>query len=181
MSNGANGETAAVNLPTVLEANQAYAAEAARPRHSPRPARKLCILTCMDARLDLFRALGLAVGDAHILRNAGGRTTDDAIRSLVLSSHHLGTREFAVIHHTNCGLYDTTNEAIAAGVAAGGGSDAGGIDFLPFDDVEASIREDVEAVRTGSMRPADATVRGALFDVDNGTVTVVVPPQPIAR
>jgi carbonic anhydrase len=166
-------------LPKMLDANASYAGMASRPVHSPRPTKHLCILTCMDARLDLFRALGLWQGDAHILRNAGGRASDDAIRSLVLSSHSLGTREFGVIHHTDCGLFNTTNQAIAAKVAAGGGGDAGAIDFMPFDDLEASIREDVDKVRTCGLLPRDGIVWGGAFDVDEGTLTIVVPPTPL--
>jgi carbonic anhydrase len=169
-----------LNLPRMLEANRNYASLASRPVHSPRPTKHLCILTCMDARLDLFRALGLWQGDAHILRNAGGRASPDAIRSLVLSSHHLGTREWGVIHHTNCGLFDTTNEAIAAKVAEGGGGDASHIDFMPFNDVDASVRGDVEIVRTCGLLPPDGVVWGGVFDVDEGTLTVLVPPTPVA-
>lgn len=167
-------------LPKMLEANAAYSALASRPVHSPRPTKHICILTCMDARLDLFRALGLWQGDAHILRNAGGRASTDAIRSLVLSSHSLGTREWGVIHHTDCGLFNTTNEAIVDKVRAGGGGDASHIDFMPFTDLEASVREDVQRLLDCGLLPADGVVWGATFDVDEGTLNVIVPPTPIA-
>jgi carbonic anhydrase len=134
----------------------------------------------MDARLDLFRALGLWQGDAHILRNAGGRASTDAIRSLVLSAHHHGTREFGLIHHTNCGLYQVTNEQLRDTVRQATGGDAGYIDFLPFHDLEASVREDVEAIRTCGLLPHDGVVWGATFDVDEGTLHVIVPPTPLA-
>ena len=167
-------------LPRMQEANQSYAAMASRPVHSPRPTKHLCILTCMDARLDLFRALGLWQGDAHILRNAGGRASTDAIRSLVLSSHHLRTREFGVIHHTNCGLYQVTNQAIWDTVAEHAGGDASHIDFMPFDDLEASVRHDVDEILNCGLLPKDGVVWGATFDVDEGTLHVVVPPTPLA-
>lgn len=165
-----------LNLDRMLQANETYAASSSRPIHSPRPTKRLLLLTCMDARLDLFRAFGLWQGDAHILRNAGGRASTDAIRSLVLSSHHLGTREFGVIHHTNCGLFQTTNEQIAAKVREGGGGDASYIDFLPFDDVEKSVTEDVEAIKSCGLLPSDGVVWGGVFDVDEGSFKVVIPP-----
>lgn len=168
-----------LNLDRMLKANEAYASSASRPIHSPRPTKHLLLLTCMDARLDLFRAFGLWQGDAHILRNAGGRASTDAIRSLVLSSHHLGTREFGVIHHTDCGLFHTTNEAIAAKVADGGGGDASHIDFMPFDDVAASVIEDVQAIKDCGLLPADGVVWGGVFDVDEGTLDVIIPPTPL--
>ncbi|MDQ1436812.1 MAG: carbonic anhydrase [Acidimicrobiaceae bacterium] len=169
-----------LNLPRVQEANQSYASVSNRPVLSPRPAKRLCILTCMDARLDLFRALGLSPGDAHILRNAGGRASTDAIRSLVLSAHHLGTREFGVIHHTKCGLYQVSNQAIWDGVTDATGADASHIDFLPFDDLGASVRQDVDEIVGCGLLPADGVVWGATFDVDEGALTVVVPPTPLA-
>ena len=144
------------------------------------PSRRLVILTCMDARLDLFRLLGLEIGDAHLLRNAGGRATDDAIRSMVLSSHMLGTREFVVVHHTGCGLHGVTNDEIQGRV-----EDAVGlrpsIDFYPFSDVEQSVREDVERVRQCPLLPADAMVWGAVYDVHTGMLHEIASPAPLQR
>src|SRR5690606_42035714 len=91
---------------------------------SASPVRHIVVVTCMDARLDLFRLLGLELGDSHILRNAGGRVTDDVIRSLVLSSHWLGTREVLVIHHTACGLFGVSNDEICERVASDTGNHA---------------------------------------------------------
>src|SRR3954454_19589765 len=103
-----------LQLPALLDANRSYQESGFHTSdRTPQPQRHLVVLTCMDARLDLFRALGLEVGDAHILRNAGGRASVDAIRSLVVSTHLLGTREIGVIHHTNCGLEGITDEEIA--------------------------------------------------------------------
>src|SRR5947207_15805629 len=103
-----------LQLPSLLAANETYQRGAFHSvGRTPTPSRRLVILTCMDARIDLFRALGLEVGDAHILRNAGGRATPDAIRSLVVSSHLLGTREIGIIHHTNCGLEGRTEAEVA--------------------------------------------------------------------
>ena len=142
------------------------------------PTRSLVVLTCMDARLDLFRMLGLEVGDSHILRNAGGRATDDAIRSLLLSAHWLGTREFAVIHHTGCGLFEVTNDQIADRVEAVTGNRPA-IDFLPFNDIEDSVRVDVERIRVCPTLPADAVVWGAIYDVHNGCLVPVDRPVAI--
>ena len=160
-----------LNLPAVLTANETYQQGDffAVPR-TPEPDRHLIVLTCMDARLDLFRALGLTVGDAHILRNAGGRASPDAIRSLVVSAHLLGTRELGVIHHTNCGLEGTSNEDVASRT---GVSD---IDYLAFDDVEASVHDDLDTIRREATLPAGFTVWGAVYDVDTGSVRVVADP-----
>jgi carbonic anhydrase len=137
------------------------------------PVRHIVVLACMDARLDLFRLLGLDIGDAHILRNAGGRVTDDMIRSLLLSSHALGTREVLVIHHTGCGLHGQSNDDLHALVREGSGGDAGHIDFLPFEDVRESVRSDVERIRACELLPPDMTAWGAVYDVSDGSLTRV--------
>ena len=155
-------------LPAILRANEAYQRGDfhATPR-TPQPSRGLVILACMDTRLDLFRACGLEVGEAHILRNAGGRATRDAVRSLVVSSHLLGTREIGLIHHTNCGLEGLTNDEVEARTGVGG------IDYLTFTDVEQSVRDDVKVVQAAGL-PADATVWGAVYEVDTGALRIVV-------
>lgn len=161
-------------LPRILAANDAYVAGFAAPPRIPQPGRRLAVVTCMDARLDLFRALGLELGDAHLLRNAGGRVTDDVVRSLLLSSHVLGTREFGVIHHTNCGLEGATNGQLRARTGAPG------IDFLPFDDVAASVADDVEALRARDGFPVGSIAWGAVYDVATGRLSVVIEPVPLA-
>ena len=141
---------------------------------SARPVRHVVVVTCMDARIDLFRLLGLEIGDAHILRNAGGRVTDDVVRSLVLSSHALGTREVVVIHHTGCGLFGATNEDLRDKVLAATGWTADHIDFLPFRDVVASVQQDVARVRECALLPDDMTSWGCVYDVADGSLTRVV-------
>src|SRR4051795_8350086 len=124
-----------LQLPALLDANRIYQESGFHTsKRTPQPQRQLVILTCMDARIDLFRALGLEVGDAHILRNAGGRATPDAIRSLVVSAHLLGTREIGVIHHTNCGLEGLTDEEVGSrtGVTS--------LEYLTFASAEDSAR-----------------------------------------
>ena len=160
-----------LQLPAVLTANETFQrTEFHQVPRTPQPDRHLVILTCMDARLDLFRALGLQVGDAHILRNAGGRASLDAIRSLVVSAHLLGTRELGVIHHTNCGLEGVTDDDVAArtGVSE--------IPFLAFGDLERSVIEDVDAIRACGHLPDDFVTWGAIYDVDSGAVRIVSDP-----
>jgi len=136
----------------------------------PAPRKGLVVVTCMDSRLDVFRMLDLEIGDAHVLRNAGGRVTDDTLRSLVLSMHLMGTREVFVIHHTGCGLQRVTNAALQEHVGAATGQDATHVDFLPFDDLVVSVRDDVARVRTLPLLPAGITVTGAVYDVHTGTL-----------
>lgn len=137
------------------------------------PARKVAIVTCMDARLHVDRFLGLKIGDAHIIRNAGGRVTDDTIRSLVISQRLLGTNEVVVIHHTDCGMVTFSNEDLAAKIKAELGVDASGYEFYPFSDLEQSVRDDVKAVRNSPLVPKDIPVTGAVYDVHSGKLTRV--------
>jgi carbonic anhydrase len=139
------------------------------------PKRQVAIITCMDARLHPEKFLGLDVGDAHVIRNAGGRASDDAIRSLVISQRLLGTNEVVVIHHTDCGMLTFSNEALAAKVQQELGVDVGGQDFLPFSDLEQSVRDDVEALRASPLIPSDILITGAIYDVRSGELRAVVP------
>ena len=127
----------------------------------------------MDSRLHVAQALGLALGDAHILRNAGGRVTDDIIRSLVISQQQLGTREIVVLHHTDCGAQSFTNEAFAAQLERDLGVSVHGKDFLPFSDVEESVREDVKKLSESPLIPDDIVISGAVYDVDTGRISEV--------
>ena len=122
-----------------IEANSEYARSFDKGGLPMPPARKVAVVTCMDARILPSRALGLEEGDAHVIRNAGGRA-QDALRSLIISQRLLGTREVAVIHHTDCGMLTFKNEDLRAQVKRELGADASGIDFLPFADVEKSVR-----------------------------------------
>lgn len=121
----------------------------------------------------MAQALGLALGDAHILRNAGGRVTDDVIRSLVISQQQLGTREIVVLHHTDCGAQSFTNEAFAAQLERDLGVSVHGKDFLPFSDVEESVREDVRKLRESPLIPDDIVISGAVYDVNTGRISEV--------
>jgi carbonic anhydrase len=160
----------------ILAAASAYSAGFAPNQLTAQPIRHVAVLACMDARLDLFRLLGLAVGDFHLLRNAGGRATDDALRSLILSSNALGTREFVVIHHTGCGLHQVTNEQLAERVEANTGARPS-IDFHPFVDEAESVAEDVAVIAASPYLPADAHVWGAVYDVHTGRLLPIGTPQ----
>jgi carbonic anhydrase len=158
-------------LDRILDANRLYRALnpwSASPS-SARPARQLVILTCMDTRLDLLRALGLEVGDAHFVRNAGGRATNDALRSIALSTKALGTTEIGVIHHDNCGLEGRTNDELRAATGVD-------LDFLPFADVEASVHDDVDVIRAWPALAPGTVVWGAVYDVDDASLRVVEQP-----
>ena len=117
--------------------------------------------------------LGLDLGDAHVIRNAGGRASDDAIRSLIISSTLLGTREFLVVHHTDCGMLTFSNDDLRGILADQRGSDAGDIDFLPFSNIEDSVREDVARIRASEHLDSSIPVRGFVYDVDTGALTEV--------
>lgn len=160
----------------MLAAAQSYAAGFVPDQHTAQPVRHVAVLTCMDARLDLFRLLGLRIGDSHLLRNAGGRATNDALRSLILSANALGTREFVVIHHTGCGLHRVTNEGLADQIEVVAGNRPA-IDFHPFDDESASVAADVEIIAQCAYLPVGSVVWGAVYDVHTGVLTPVGDPQ----
>ena len=156
----------------LVEANRAYAESFDRGDLPSPPARRVAVVTCMDARLLPSRFLGLEEGDAHVIRNAGG-SARDALRSLVISQRLLGTNEVAVIHHTDCGMLTFTNEDLRAKVRSDLGADAGHIDFLPFDDLERSVRDDVAFLRDSPLIPQDVLVRGFVYDVRTGRMEEV--------
>jgi len=160
-------------LPELLEANRRYAAGFTKGSLPMPPARHVAILVCMDARIDPARALGLEEGDAHVIRNAGGRASDDAIRSLAISQQLLGTREVVVIHHTDCGMLTFSNDKLRNKIKADLGSDASGIDFLPFSDVAQSVRDDVATLRRSPLLLKDAPISGFLYDVKTGRLAPV--------
>ncbi|HEX3736668.1 MAG TPA: carbonic anhydrase [Solirubrobacterales bacterium] len=145
--------------------NQAYAARVEEIHLPVEPSRHLAIVTCMDSRLDVFAALGLGDGEAHVLRNAGGTITDDVIRSLALSQRKLGTREVMLIHHDDCGLSTITDDGFrdelreATGVAPAFAIES-------FTDVEADVRQSILRVRRSDFLPHRDAVRGFVYDVD---------------
>lgn len=155
-------------------ANEQYAASFDKGDLPTPPARQVAVVTCMDARLHPEKFLGLEVGDAHVIRNAGGRVSEDAIRSLVISERLLGTNEIVVIHHTDCGMLTFENEDLTEKIQEDLGVDTTGRDFLPFSDLEQSVRDDVQIIRDSDLIPDDIQVSGAIYDVHTGELREVV-------
>ncbi len=150
----------------LLAANEGYAAARASV-HDPRPGRRVAVLTCMDARIDVFAALGLHLGETLVLRNAGGRVTDDVLRSLALSSHVLGVDTVVVMQHTECGLAGVSDDELRALT----GADLG---FYPIDDHAAALREDIDLLSTTSYLSALQVIAGFVYDVETGLIDDVV-------
>ena len=156
-----------------LKANQAYVELHGDLHLSIKPKTKVAIVTCMDSRLHVAPALGLALGDAHILRNAGGRVTEDMLRSLVISQQQLGTREIVVLHHTDCGAQTFQNKDFQEHLKRELGVDVSNQDFLPFQDIDESVREDMRLLKDSPLIPDDVVISGAVYDVDTGRMIVV--------
>ncbi|MGZ4201002.1 MAG: beta-class carbonic anhydrase [Thermoleophilaceae bacterium] len=156
----------------LIKANERYAATFDKGDLPTPPAKRLAIVSCMDSRILPSRALGLEEGDAHIIRNAGGLARD-ALRSLVISQQLLGTNEVIVLHHTECGLLGIKNEDVYSKVRESLGADASGIDFLPFSDLDQSVRDDVQFLKDSPLIADDVTVRGFVYDVHTGTLREV--------
>lgn len=147
----------------MLEANAHYAGARARV-HEAKPSRQLAVVTCMDARIDVFAVLGLYLGEAHVIRNAGGRVDEDVLRSLALSSHVLGVNTVVVMQHTKCGLAGVSNAELDAIT----GTD---FDFHPIFDHHAALAEDVEIIRTAEFLGPIEVVAGFVYDVESGEIT----------
>jgi carbonic anhydrase len=179
-------------LEEVLAANEAYAATfGARSQLALPPARGFAILTCMDARLDPAKYAGLSEGDAHVIRNAGGRASDDAIRSLVISYKLLGTKEWFVVHHSDCGMEFFTDQVIRDLLASSletaaldadgfhdvgtgpGSAEANYIDWLTISDNARSVVEDVTRIRSHPLVPARIPIYGYIYDVTTGRLVEV--------
>lgn len=138
------------------------------------PRRRLAVLACMDSRILFERCLGLHPGDAHMIRNAGGIATDDAIRSLIISHHLLGTQEFIIINHTDCGLLRVKEYELRAHLTSKMNAIASEpAHFYAFDDLEANLREQVRKVKSHPWIPNHIPVRGFIYDVKTGRLTEV--------
>jgi len=149
----------------LLAKNEIFASAPADKHLGAAPSRELAIVTCMDSRLDVFAALGLGDGEAHVLRNAGGVITDDVIRSLAISQRLLGTREVMLIHHTDCGMQKISDDGFRAELQeATGVSPAFAIES--FGDVDADVRQSILRVRRSPFVPHREAVRGFVYDVD---------------
>jgi carbonic anhydrase len=169
-----NSKTSTSSIDAVLRANQRYAPNYNPARILRRPRLNLAVVTCMDTRLS-YRTMGLRPGDAHVIRNAGGIVTGDALRSLLISKYVLGTREFMIVNHTDCGLMKATDEELnrrieqEAGVAA-----SEPVTFHAFTDVAENVRRQMRNLSAHSWI-GDTTIRGFVFDVDDGHLREVQP------
>ena len=156
----------------VLAANEAYASDFGLAGLEPQAARGLAVLTCMDSRIEPLAMLGLRAGDAKILRNAGARVTDDVLRTLVLASYLLGVERVMVIAHTGCRMAAETEEEVHAALTDAGAPDTSSLSFLVASDQEATVRADVERVRSWPYLTR-VVVGGFIYDVDSGRLTHV--------
>ncbi len=186
-------------LEEVLAANAKYVKTFDKAKLPMPPARRFAILTCMDARLDPAKFAGLVEGDAHVIRNAGGRATDDAIRSLVISYKLLGTREWFVIHHVDCGMEAFTNDILrkllassleTAALDASGWRDVGEgpgstegefIEWLPIKEREQGVVIDVQRIRNHPLVPKDIPIYGYIYDVKTGRLVEVPQAMKVGR
>ncbi len=152
----------------LLEANRRYRSEFHDSGVAGVAAKELAVLTCIDSRIDPLAMLGLRAGDAKIIRNAGARVTDDALRSLVLATNLLGARRVCVVQHTECAMVGSTEDEMRARVAEARGVDASGWEFLVSTDQLATLRDDIARIRACPLVPADLEVGGFIFDVHSG-------------
>ena len=157
----------------VLVANEIYARTHELRKLTPRPERKLAVLTCMDTRLSIL-TLGLKAADAHIIRNAGGIVTDDSLRSLLISHYLLGTEEFMVINHTDCGLTHTTEQELRTRIQNRAGTAAISPSFFyAFQNIEENVRNQLQKLHSHPWVPQTVTVRGFVYDVTSGLLREV--------
>ena len=158
----------------LLKANQEYANNFKSGQLPMPPARKLAVVACMDARLIPSQILGLKAGDAHMIRNAGGIVTEDALRSLVISHHLLGTQEFVIINHTDCGMLTFKDDDLRNRLQRETGAAAVAPSrFYAFSDLEANVREQIQKVKSHPWIPDHIVVRGFVYDVKTGKLTEV--------
>jgi carbonic anhydrase len=159
----------------ILASNEIYARTHELRPLTPRPQRKIAVLTCMDTRLSI-RTLGLKTGDAHIIRNAGGIVTDDSLRSLLVSHYLLGTEEFMIINHTDCGLMHTTEQDLRTRIQNRAGTAAiAPAFFYAFQNIEENVRHQLQKLRTHPWIPEKVMVRGFVYDVSTGLLREINP------
>ena len=157
-----------------LKANEGYAASFDKGGLPMPPGRKLAVVICMDARLMPGQLLGLDIGDAHVIRNAGGIVTDDALRSLIISHKLLGTNEFFVVNHTDCGMLTFEDEALRQRLEQETGADASGLQFYTFKNLEENVRAQVQTIKSSPFLPDDIPVSGFIYQVEDGRLRQVV-------
>ena len=151
----------------LLANNARFTARDGQPHADVRPSLRLAIVACMDSRLDIFAALGLNLGEAHVLRNAGGVVTDDVVRSLAISQRRLGTTEIMLIHHTDCGMQSITDDGFRAELQRDTGI-APAFAIESFTDLDANIRQSIVRIQRSVFVPHRTQVRGFVYDTDTG-------------
>ena len=157
-----------------MKANEGYAASFDKGGLPMPPGRKLAVVVCMDARLMPDQFLGLDIGDAHVIRNAGGIVTDDALRSLIISHKLLGTNEFIVVNHTDCGMLTFEDETLRQRLAQETGADASGLQFYAFKNLEENVRAQVQKIKSSPFLSDDIPVSGFIYQVEDGRLRQVV-------
>ena len=162
-------------IDALIAQNEEFADSLSERHLDVRPSRELAIVTCMDSRLDVFAALGLGNGEAHVLRNAGGVITDDVIRSLAISQRLLGTREVMLIHHTDCGMQKISDDGFRADLQEETGV-APSFAIESFKDLDADVRQSILRVRRSAFLPHRDAVRGFVYDVDSHRLREVPAP-----
>lgn len=158
----------------IIDANRSYASEFSLSGLEARARRGLAVVTCIDSRIEPLAMLGLAPGDAKIVRNAGGRVSDDALRSLILATNLLGVKRICVVQHTRCAMVGTTNAAIRSRMHDHGSDRAEAWDFLPIADQAETLRGDVDRLRTEPLLPPGVAVAGFIYDVETGLLDPVI-------
>jgi carbonic anhydrase len=165
-----------------LKANRAYARNFTLGHLPMPPGRKLAVVACMDARLTVEQLLGLATGDAHIIRNAGGIVTEDVVRSLIISHHLLGTQEFIIINHTDCGMLTFKDEELRTKLKQTTGiATVAPVHFHAFTDVEQNVLEQMQRARSHPWIPQQIPVRGFIYDVKTGSLREIALAQKASK
>jgi len=159
-----------VEIDQILMSNEKYSNDFKYSTLSSSPARKLAVLACMDTRINVENVLGLNVGEAHIIRNAGGIATDDAIRSLIISHELLGTKEFIVLNHTDCGLLKFTDNDLQKQLTDKYNTDASEVKFHSFPNLEQNVRDQVKKIKSTPFFSPDISVFGFIYDVKTGKI-----------
>lgn len=159
-----------VEIDQILRSNEKYSNDFKYGMLSSSPARKLAVLACMDTRINVENVLGLSVGEAHIIRNAGGIATDDAVRSLIISHELLGTKDFIVLNHTDCGLLKFTDKDLQKKLTDKYKSDASEVKFHSFPNLEQNVRDQVKKIKSTPFFSPDISVFGFIYDVKTGKI-----------
>ncbi|MBA3977371.1 MAG: carbonic anhydrase [Nitrosopumilus sp.] len=158
----------------VFNSNEKYAKDYRYSHLKSKPSKKIAVLACMDARLLIEDILGLNIGEANIIRNAGGIATEDAIRSLIVSHELLGTEEFIIINHTDCGMQKFSDEHIRNNIKQKYQKDASELQFYTFTNLEENVREQVEKIKTNPFIPKNIPVYGCIYDTQTGRLNRIV-------